>query len=81
MSIVLAAHSAVVLKAENMADKVEWVNKIRNLTQPSKGTVKGASGSEATPSMRQSHSDGSLVSLYPVRWFLMLITYVAQRSI
>ncbi|ONK70239.1 uncharacterized protein A4U43_C05F31690 [Asparagus officinalis] len=57
---VLKAHSAVVLKAENMADKVEWVNKIRNLTQPSKGTVKGAPGSEATPSMRQSHSDGSL---------------------
>ena len=64
MTVDLVAHSALVLKAENMADKVEWVNKIRNLTQPSKGTVKGALGPEGTPSMRQSHSDGSLVSLY-----------------
>ena len=64
------------LKAENMADKVEWLNKIRNLTQPSKGTVKGALGPEGTPSMRQSHSDGSLVSPYRMHC-LLIPSYVA----
>ncbi|CAA6661417.1 unnamed protein product [Spirodela intermedia] len=53
---VLKAHSAVVLKAENMADKIEWVNKIRNVIQPSKGNPTPDVGH----SMRQSHSDGSL---------------------
>ncbi|XP_010942179.1 dynamin-2A isoform X2 [Elaeis guineensis] len=61
---VLKAHSAVVLKAENMADKVEWVNKIRNIVQPSKRSPqKGMPGSDANPSMRQSLSDGSLETM------------------
>ncbi|XP_038975261.1 dynamin-2A-like [Phoenix dactylifera] len=47
-----------------MADKVEWVNKIRNIVQPSKGSPpKGMPGSEANPSMRQSLSDGSLETM------------------
>ncbi|KAK4777608.1 hypothetical protein SAY87_017795 [Trapa incisa] len=54
---VLKAHSAVILKAENVADKIEWLNKLRNVAQPSGGSqMKGESG---TP-MRQSLSDGSL---------------------
>uniref|UniRef100_A0A1D1XT24 dynamin GTPase n=1 Tax=Anthurium amnicola TaxID=1678845 RepID=A0A1D1XT24_9ARAE len=58
---VLKAHSAVVLKAENMTDKVEWVNKIKNVIQPSKGNAsKGAPSPEVGQSLRQSHSDGSL---------------------
>ncbi|MQM07802.1 hypothetical protein Taro_040647, partial [Colocasia esculenta] len=58
---VLKAHSAVLLKAENMADKVEWVNKIKNVIQPSKGNAsKGAPSSEVGHSLRQSHSDGAL---------------------
>ncbi|KAK6915864.1 Dynamin GTPase effector [Dillenia turbinata] len=56
---VLKAHSVVLLKAESMADKVEWLNKLRKLIQPSKGQ-----GREAAPesgvNMRQSLSDGSL---------------------
>ncbi|CBI32931.3 unnamed protein product, partial [Vitis vinifera] len=52
---VLKAHSAVVLKAESAADKAEWLNKLRNVIQPS-GQVKGESGL----TMRQSLSDGSL---------------------
>uniref|UniRef100_A0A5B7C178 dynamin GTPase n=1 Tax=Davidia involucrata TaxID=16924 RepID=A0A5B7C178_DAVIN len=57
---VLKAHSAVVLKAENMADKVEWLNKLSNVIQPSRGgQIKGAS-SEGGLSMRQSLSDGPL---------------------
>lgn len=57
---VLKAHSAVVLKAESMADKVEWVNKISSVIQPSKGgQMKGAS-TEGGLTMRQSLSDGSL---------------------
>ena len=56
-SIYHAAHSAVVLKAESVADKAEWLNKLRNVIQPS-GQVKGESGL----TMRQSLSDGSLVS-------------------
>lgn len=54
----VAAHSAVVLKAESMADKTEWLNKLRNVISSKGGQVKSESG----PSMRQSLSDGSLVS-------------------
>ncbi|KAF2293948.1 hypothetical protein GH714_005912 [Hevea brasiliensis] len=53
---VLKAHSAVVLKAESVADKVEWINKLRNVIQTKGGQVIGEPG----PTMRQSHSDGSL---------------------
>ncbi|GAB4849158.1 Dynamin-2A [Ancistrocladus abbreviatus] len=53
---VLKAHSAVILKAESAADKVEWLNKLRNIAQPAKGAQTGESG----PTMRQSLSDGSL---------------------
>ncbi|KAA3468438.1 dynamin-2A-like [Gossypium australe] len=54
---VLKAHSAVVLKAESMADKTEWLNKLSKVIQPSTGPVKG--GPDGTPGMRQSRSDGS----------------------
>ncbi|KAM2988194.1 hypothetical protein FF2_002301 [Malus domestica] len=56
---VLKAHSAVVLKAETVADKLEWINKIGKVIQPSKGLPRGAS-TEGGPTMRQSLSDGSL---------------------
>nr|CAB3470185.1 unnamed protein product [Digitaria exilis] len=55
---VLKAHSAVVLKAESMADKVEWVNKIKAVIQSKGGSFKGPNAEGG--SMRQSHSDGSL---------------------
>ncbi|KAA8545434.1 hypothetical protein F0562_020218 [Nyssa sinensis] len=53
---VLKAHSAVVLKAESVADKIEWLNKLRNVVQSKGGQVKAESGLP----MRQSLSDGSL---------------------
>ncbi|GFP81258.1 dynamin-2b [Phtheirospermum japonicum] len=53
---VLKAHSAVVLKAESMADKTEWLNKLRNVISSKGGQVKSDFG----PPMRQSHSDGYL---------------------
>ena len=53
-----AAHSAVVLKAESIADKVEWLEKLRNFVELKGGQVKV----ESAPGMRQSLSDGSLVS-------------------
>ncbi|KQK02008.1 dynamin-2A [Brachypodium distachyon] len=56
---VLKAHSAVILKAENMADKIEWMKKIRGIIQSKGGSVKGPNAPEGG-SMRQSHSDGSL---------------------
>ncbi|CAB4289008.1 unnamed protein product [Prunus armeniaca] len=56
---VLKAHSAVVLKAETVADKIEWINKIGKVIQPSKGPLRGAT-TEGGPTMRQSLSDGSL---------------------
>ncbi|KAL4319457.1 hypothetical protein GQ457_18G010800 [Hibiscus cannabinus] len=55
---VLKAHSAVVLKAESMADKVEWMNKLSKIIQPSVGPMKGVP--DGGPGLRQSHSDGSL---------------------
>ncbi|KAI4367393.1 hypothetical protein MLD38_023135 [Melastoma candidum] len=52
---VLKAHSAVVLKAENAADKAEWLNKLRSIIGPSAvGQMKGDFP------LRQSQSDGSL---------------------
>ncbi|XP_004290253.1 PREDICTED: dynamin-2A-like [Fragaria vesca subsp. vesca] len=56
---VLKAHSSVVLKAETVADKVEWIKKISKVIQPSKGVPRGAPA-EGGPTMRQSLSDGSL---------------------
>ncbi|KAL3616191.1 Dynamin-2A [Castilleja foliolosa] len=55
---VLKAYSAVVLKAESMADKTEWLNKLRNVISSKGGQVKSDSG----PPMRQSHSDSYLVN-------------------
>ncbi|XP_038889854.1 dynamin-2B-like isoform X2 [Benincasa hispida] len=57
---VLKAHTAVVLKAESAADKVEWTNKIRNVIQPSRGGQTRGASSEGGLTMRQSLSDGSL---------------------
>ena len=48
------------LKAESMADKVEWVNKIKAVIQSKGGSFKGPSTEGS--SMRQSNSDGALVS-------------------
>lgn len=57
---VLKAHSAVLLKAESLADKVEWLNKLGHVVPPSKGgQVKG----ESVLPMRQSLSDGSLETM------------------
>ncbi|KAK1402420.1 Dynamin GTPase [Heracleum sosnowskyi] len=53
---VLKAQSDVVLKAESMAEKVEWLKKLRNVIGAKGGIVKGEFG---VP-MRQSLSDGSL---------------------
>ncbi|XP_047337515.1 dynamin-2A-like [Impatiens glandulifera] len=53
---VLKAHSAVVLKAESIADKAEWLNKLGNVIQSKGGQLK----SESSAPMRQSLSDGSL---------------------
>ncbi|KAJ6829996.1 dynamin-2A-like [Iris pallida] len=58
---VLKAHSVVLLEAETIAEKLEWMNKLRIITQQSKGTAaKETSGSDAIPTMRQSLSDGAL---------------------
>lgn len=57
---VLKAHSAVILKAESMADKVEWINKILKIAQPSKGGKMRGVSPEGGPAMRHSLSDGSL---------------------
>ncbi|KAH6775146.1 dynamin-like 3 [Perilla frutescens var. hirtella] len=53
---VLKAHSAVILKAESVTDKTEWMNRLKNVIGSKGGIVKGESG----PPIRQSLSDGSL---------------------
>jgi dynamin GTPase len=65
MSLIItsAAHSTVVLKAESMADKTEWVARIKSIV------AKRTTVSEGGSLMRQSHSDGSLVS----RKFLLIL--------
>ncbi|XP_047315725.1 dynamin-2A-like [Impatiens glandulifera] len=53
---VLKAHSAVLLKAESVADKVEWLNKLGNVIQSKGGQLK----TDSSAPMRHSLSDGSL---------------------
>jgi dynamin GTPase len=61
---VVKAHSSMLLKAENMVDKTEWVSKISNIIQPSKGPpTKGPSSSDTSAPMRSSLSDGSLETM------------------
>ncbi|KAL5073400.1 hypothetical protein RYX36_012384 [Vicia faba] len=55
---VLKAHSAVVLKAESLTEKTEWIKKISNVIQAKGGQIKILS--EGGSSMRHSLSDGSL---------------------
>ena len=58
------------LKAESIADKAEWLEKLRNVVESKGGQVKGESG----PPIRQSLSDGSLVSyrLIPIGFFYII---------
>lgn len=65
----IAAQSDVVLKAESMAEKVEWLKKLRNVIGAKGGIVKG----EFSVPMRQSHSDGSLVSKDRLQVFAIMI--------
>ncbi|KAM7260422.1 hypothetical protein ACFE04_016163 [Oxalis oulophora] len=59
-TVLKAKHSDVVFKAESMADKVEWMNKIIKVIGPSSSKVGPIKGAEGGPTMRQSLSDGSL---------------------
>lgn len=65
----IAAQSAVVLKAESLAEKNEWINKLKNVISSKGGQVIADSG----PPVRQSLSEGSLVSskiwLYSHKFF------------
>jgi dynamin GTPase len=56
---VLKAHSAVVLKAESIADKVEWVNKIKAVIQSKGGSFKAADA-DGGP-MKQGQPEGSVL--------------------
>ncbi|GMI86123.1 Dynamin related protein 2B, dynamin-like 3 [Hibiscus trionum] len=53
---VLKAQSAVILKAESLADKTEWLEKLSNVVESKGGQVKV----ESSPPVRKSASDGSL---------------------
>uniref|UniRef100_A0A6N2ME19 Uncharacterized protein n=2 Tax=Salix viminalis TaxID=40686 RepID=A0A6N2ME19_SALVM len=57
---VLKSRSVVVLKAERMDDKVEWMNKISKVAQPSKGGQMRGVSPEGGPALRESLSDGYL---------------------
>ncbi|KAJ0010640.1 hypothetical protein Pint_33086 [Pistacia integerrima] len=58
---VMKAHSAVLLKTETVQEKVEWINKLRNVIQSRVGDV-SVRGEPGLP-MRHSHSDGSLETM------------------
>ncbi|KAK8670140.1 hypothetical protein V6N13_104901 [Hibiscus sabdariffa] len=53
---VLKAYSAVILKAESLADKTEWLEKLSNVVESKGGQVKV----ESSPPIKQSLSDSSL---------------------
>ncbi|OQU80466.1 hypothetical protein SORBI_3007G131000 [Sorghum bicolor] len=57
---VLKAHNAVILKAESMSDKTEWVTKIKSIVDPKGLAAKKQISSEGGGPMKQIHSDGSL---------------------
>ncbi|CAO2175362.1 unnamed protein product [Urochloa humidicola] len=57
---VLKAHNAVILKAESMSDKTEWVSKIKNIVDQKGLSAKKPNASEGGVPVKQSHSDGSL---------------------
>ncbi|CAL5012566.1 unnamed protein product [Urochloa decumbens] len=57
---VLKAHNAVILMAESMSDKTEWVSKIKNIVDQKGLSAKKPNASEGGAPMKQSHSDGSL---------------------
>ncbi|KAJ8529728.1 hypothetical protein K7X08_036563 [Anisodus acutangulus] len=54
---VLKAQSAVILKAETLAEKTEWLNKLKNVISSKGGQVIAA---DSVQPMRQSLSEGSL---------------------
>ncbi|XP_054812216.1 dynamin-2B-like [Prosopis cineraria] len=58
---VLKAHSAVLLKAESAADKVEWINKISNIIQARGGQIAiSSNGSLDTMSQRLADPEEEL---------------------
>lgn len=72
-----AAQSDVVLKAESMAEKVEWLKKLRNVIGAKGGIVKG----EFSVPMRQSLSDGSLVSENRLQAFATIILLLCCNNV
>lgn len=58
-----------------MADKSEWLNKLRSVINSKGGEVKG----ESAPTMRQSLSDSSLVSkdmmFSPFKMYFLLFSF------
>lgn len=61
MLITMAAHNAIILKAESMSDKTEWVTKIKSIVDQKGISAKKPNASEGGTPMKQSHSDVSLV--------------------
>ncbi|KAH7297573.1 hypothetical protein KP509_25G002000 [Ceratopteris richardii] len=58
---VVKAHHAIILKADTMIDKKEWMNKLLSKGQSSKGGASASSPStDMPPSIRTGSSDGSL---------------------
>lgn len=57
--ILSTAHNAVVLKAESVVEKAEWINKLRSVVGAKGGQV--IMKADGLP-IRHSQSDGSLVS-------------------
>lgn len=80
MPLYLAAHSAVVLKAESLADKVEWINKISKVAQPSKGGQTRGAAPEGGLTMRQSLSDGSLVCILIILTALPFFFFFSHKG-
>ncbi|KAJ7525447.1 hypothetical protein O6H91_17G051600 [Diphasiastrum complanatum] len=58
---VIKAHSAIILKADSLAEKQEWMTKLRNCAQPSKSSsTKGSSNGGSQPLDTSSQTRGSV---------------------
>ncbi len=83
MSHELAAHHSLVLKADNMAEKMEWMAKLRGCIESPKNDSSTKSGSmkeskstdNVAAALLSSASDGPVVnnSLCHILWTLLLL--------
>ncbi len=77
-SLGLAAHHSLVLKADNMAEKLEWMAKLRGCIESPRdsstksGSVRESKSSDNIAALPSSVSDGPVVQSFSILWISYL---------